>query len=183
MRRVRVVQGASSSTATAGLADQRLREARLGDRAAILALNAAHVAQTSALDAVGLAALLDAAFCALVVDGGASGFLIALDQDAAYASRNFLWFRDRFTRFVYIDRVVVGAAAQGAGWGRGLYQALAARTGPVMLCCEVNLDPPNPGSDAFHAALGFAECGRALLEPGGKTVRYLKRESAAGGTS
>jgi predicted GNAT superfamily acetyltransferase len=183
MRRVRVVQGASSSTATAGLAEPRLRAARVGDRAAILALNAAHEAQTSALDAVGLAVLLDAAFCALVVDGGESGLLIALDQDAAYASPNFLWFRDRFARFVYIDRVVVAGSARGAGWGRGLYDTLAERAGPVMLCCEVNLDPPNPASDAFHASLGFAECGRALLEPGGKTVRYLMRDSGVGNRS
>ena len=36
----------------------------------------------------------------------------------------------------------------------------------------VNLDPPNPGSDAFHAKMGFAQVGCAELAPGGKTARY-----------
>ena len=39
--------------------------------------------------------------------------------------------------------------------------------------CEVNCDPPNPVSDAFHAALGFREIGRARIVERSKTVRYL----------
>ncbi len=42
------------------------------------------------------------------------------------------------------------------------------------MLCEVNHAPPNPGSDAFHARMGFGEIGRAVLS-GGKTVRYLRR--------
>jgi hypothetical protein len=41
--------------------------------------------------------------------------------------------------------------------------------------CEVNADPPNPASDAFHTALGFAEVGSASIHAGSKTVRYLAR--------
>jgi predicted GNAT superfamily acetyltransferase len=40
--------------------------------------------------------------------------------------------------------------------------------------CEVNAEPPNPASDAFHAAMGFAEVGSATLG-GGKQVRYFER--------
>jgi predicted GNAT superfamily acetyltransferase len=43
-----------------------------------------------------------------------------------------------------------------------------------VVCCEVNSDPPNPLSDAFHAALGFREVGRAFLPDRGKSVRYLE---------
>ncbi len=39
--------------------------------------------------------------------------------------------------------------------------------------CEVNLEPPNPVSDAFHEALGFTEVGRAAIHDGKKLVRYL----------
>jgi predicted GNAT superfamily acetyltransferase len=46
------------------------------------------------------------------------------------------------------------------------------------IVCEVNLDPPNPASDAFHAALGFAEVGTAVIDNGDKTVRYLSRRLA-----
>jgi predicted GNAT superfamily acetyltransferase len=39
---------------------------------------------------------------------------------------------------------------------------------------EAPRSPPNPGSDAFHAALGFREVGRAFLADRGKAVRYLE---------
>jgi predicted GNAT superfamily acetyltransferase len=39
----------------------------------------------------------------------------------------------------------------------------------------VNSQPPNPISDAFHAAQGFTEVGTAVIEGGAKTVRYLLR--------
>jgi uncharacterized protein len=42
--------------------------------------------------------------------------------------------------------------------------------------CEVNSDPPNPVSDAFHLAMEFIEVGRAAIRQGSKTVRYLARE-------
>jgi predicted GNAT superfamily acetyltransferase len=47
-----------------------------------------------------------------------------------------------------------------------------------MICCEVNLDPPNPASDAFHASLGFHEIGSAAMS-NGKVVRYLTKVIAA----
>ena len=43
-----------------------------------------------------------------------------------------------------------------------------------ILCCEVNIDPPNPVSDAFHAFFGFVEVGWAFLPDRGKSVRYLE---------
>ena len=49
----------------------------------------------------------------------------------------------------------------------------AGRTGHDIVVCEVNRDPPNPASDAFHAAQGFTEMGQAAIHQGSKTVRYL----------
>ncbi len=108
----------------------------------------------------------------------ADAFLIALDQDAAYRSPNFLWFRKRRTRFVYVDRIVVAEAARGRGLARLLYAGLFTRAvadGHDRVVCEVDVDPPNPGSDALHAALGFIEIGRSTIHGGRKTVRYLER--------
>ncbi len=155
----------------------------LDDLGAVLALNAAHVAETSPLDEAALRALRDQACLAAAVTGpeGLSAFLIALDQDAAYASPNFRWFRERYPRFVYVDRIVTAPAARGRGLARALYEELFARAhaeGHVRIACEVNCLPPNPGSDAFHAALGFSEVGRAEIHGGAKTVRYLLREAA-----
>jgi hypothetical protein len=105
--------------------------------------------------------------------------IIAFDQDAEYDSPNFLWFRSRFTRFVYVDRVVVAPQARGRGYARRLYRALidqASRAGHDKVVCEVNSFPPNPDSDAFHASLGFAEVGTGSIHGGSKRVRYLARQ-------
>ncbi|TAD91394.1 MAG: GNAT family N-acetyltransferase [Alphaproteobacteria bacterium] len=141
----------------------------------VLALNNAFAEETSPLTAERLVELVDIA-CYARGTADASAFLIAFDQDAAYDSPNFLWFRERYPRFVYIDRVVTAAAARGRGLARALYGDLArvarGQTQDILVC-EVNSDPPNPGSDAFHRALGFSEVGSATLADRGKTVRYL----------
>jgi predicted GNAT superfamily acetyltransferase len=69
-------------------------------------------------------------------------------------------------------------SARGHGFARRLYADLFARAGQAghdIVVCEVNSDPPNPASDAFHAAQGFAEVGKAAIHQGSKTVRYLAR--------
>jgi uncharacterized protein len=144
-----------------------------------LALNNAHVKETSLLDEAGLATLLEMAFYACGIDGGASALLIALDQDAPYVNPNFGWFQERFDSFVYIDRVIVADVARGQGIARLLYEdlfAVARAAGQERVVCEVNLDPPNLASDAFHAAMGFEEIGRAAIYGGAKVVRYFERE-------
>jgi predicted GNAT superfamily acetyltransferase len=101
-----------------------------------------------------------------------------MDQDADYASPNFQWFRARYPRFVYVDRIVVAPSARGRGYARLLYRDLfehALRAGHERVVCEVNSRPPNPESDGFHAALGFAEIGSANIHNGSKAVRYLLR--------
>jgi len=147
--------------------------------AGMLALNQAHVTETSPLDLPGMQALIDQAFfVATCGAGGAEAFLLAVDQDADYSSPNFLWFRARYPRFVYIDRVIVAASQRQKGWGRRFYGGLfeaAAAAGHTVVACEVNSEPPNPASDAFHRALGFTEVGSAVLAGRGKTVTYLVR--------
>jgi len=104
---------------------------------------------------------------------------LAFDEGADYDSENFLWFRARYERFVYVDRVVVSPAARGRGLARLLYENLfdrAAAAGYARIVCEVNVDPPNPASDAFHAKLGFAEVGQASIAGGAKAVRYFAHD-------
>lgn len=110
---------------------------------------------------------------------GRAGFLLALDEGADYRNPNFEWFRSRYGRFVYVDRVVIDAAHRGRGLARGLYLDLfahTARTGRSHVVCEVNVEPPNPASNAFHASLGFATVGSARLADRQKVVRYLSKE-------
>lgn len=147
------------------------------DEPAVLALNTLHASELSLLDAAGLKRLLGAAYVARRI-GRLEAFMIAFDQDADYASPNFLWFRERYRRFAYVDRIAVATAARGRGHARRLYEHLfdeARRDGHPVVTCEVNADPPNPASDAFHAALGFRIVGAAAIYGGERSVRYYER--------
>jgi predicted GNAT superfamily acetyltransferase len=81
-------------------------------------------------------------------------------------------------RLCYVDRIVVAPSARGRGCARRLYADVfehAVRAGHDRVVCEVNTIPPNPASDAFHAALGFVEVGTASVHGGSRTVRYLSQ--------
>ncbi|ANN58911.1 GNAT family acetyltransferase [Mesorhizobium loti NZP2037] len=149
-----------------------------GDEADVLALNNEHAAELSWLEAERLSFLLGEAFYARRI-GDLEAFIMTFDQEANYDSPNFIWFRERYERFIYVDRVVVAAHARGRGHARRLYQDLfehAERAGHTLVTCEVNADPPNPVSDAFHAALGFAEVGEAVIHGGKKAVCYYVKQ-------
>ncbi len=90
---------------------------------ALLALNNAHAVELSWLEPARLAHMVAEAFLAERI-GQADALLLAFDQDADYDSPNFLWFRERYPRFVYVDRIVVASAARGRGHARRLYQLL-----------------------------------------------------------
>jgi predicted GNAT superfamily acetyltransferase len=152
---------------------------------AILLLNNAHAEELSLLSAEALERMIATAFCARRVGDG-DAFLLTFDQDADYSSPNFLWFRERYKRFVYVDRIVVAPQARGRGLARLLYEDLfaqARQAGHDRVCCEVDAEPPNPASDAFHGALGFKEVGQAAIHGGAKTVRYFCRSLQAKGLS
>jgi uncharacterized protein len=143
---------------------------------ALCNLNNDHAEELSYADACRFRKLLEQSFFAAAINEF-DAFLIAFDQRADYDSANFLWFRDRFLKFVYIDRVVTAPAARGRGHAAALYDALfqAARAaGHTLAVCEVNEFPPNLASDAFHTRLGFVQAGSAEL-PGGKKVRYFAK--------
>ena len=144
----------------------------------LLDLNNEFEAETSRLTDESLRELVGQACHASCVVPGPSGMLIALDETAHYVNDNFSWFSSRFDRFVYVDRIIIAAAAQGRRLANRLYEELfeeARGSGQVRIVCEINSDPPNPKSDAFHARLGFEPIGEAVLADRGKTVRYLEK--------
>ncbi len=143
----------------------------------LLALNNAHAVELSHLEPDRLADLIGRAFVALAQEDG-QALLISFDQAADYDSPNFQWFRGRFDRFGYVDRVVVSPAARGRGYARLFYEDLFQRAraaGHERIVCEINSEPPNPASDAFHEALGFVEVGAGVIYGGAKSVRYMSR--------
>jgi len=105
-------------------------------------------------------------------------FLLAMEEQAEYDSLNFLWFKEHYDRFVYIDRVVVGEAHRRAGLGAALYADLLewARGRTPRLACEVNVRPANEPSLRFHERLGFAPVGTQETDGGRKTVSLMTRE-------
>lgn len=153
----------------------QIRDAVDADFGCILGLNDAEVAQTSTMDRARLSELdrLAALHWVAHLDGRVVAFLLAMREGAAYDSENYRWFAARYPRFLYVDRIVVDAAHAGQGIGARLYRQLfdhARANGIAQVACEYNLEPPNPGSRAFHARFGFAEVGRQQVAGGRKTV-------------
>lgn len=97
-------------------------------------------------------------------------FCVTFAPGAPYQSSNYKWFSDRYDDFVYLDRIAVSSEHQNKGYGAAMYKALeqlmiSDGVTPV-LTCEVNLQPPNPGSLRFHHRLGFSEVGQHKSKPG-----------------
>jgi predicted GNAT superfamily acetyltransferase len=134
----------------------------------LVRLNNRNVPAVSPSDVGGMSALLAASEAAIaVVDEAAPsivlGFALLFRAGADYASENFRWFEARGGAFLYVDRIVVDDDSQNTGAGRLLYDRIfdhARGLGLGEVTCEVNVEPPNPGSMRFHERLGFSEVGR-----------------------
>jgi hypothetical protein len=166
------------------MSDLVIRPPTAADRTWLRAANNAEVPNVNHLDDADLSALLAQAALVRIAAraAGPLGTVVAFAPGADYASANYRWFCRRYPAFLYVDRVVVDPQARGRGVGRALYDAViaAAEAGHGgRVTCEVNLDPPNPGSMAFHARLGFREVARR--DNDGKTVAMLLRGPDADG--
>lgn len=161
----------------------RFRDARRDDLSRLTALNAAAVPHVNGVPCEFFECFRpEAAYFRIAEregegDGGRIGaFLLALGPDADYDSPHFLWFRERYESFLYIDRIVVDAAVRGLGLGTLFYRDLervAHERGVPRLTCEVNLRPANEGSLRFHRRYGFEEVGRLESHGGAKEVALM----------
>lgn len=166
--------------------NQSIRPAAAADLGALWAINDAATPGVGAVTETELARLVAlpeaTTFVAADADDAPLGFLLLMAPGADYHSPNYRWFEDRLARgdgkaFVYVDRIAVAAAARGRRIGEALYESAfaAAPAGAVVIACEVNTLPPNPGSMRFHGRLGFEQVGAAVHAPGEKEVAYLER--------
>ncbi len=156
-----------------------VREAAAGDEAFILALNAASTPAVAEMPADLYRDIARWAYRVLIAEAGGepAGFLILIRPGSAYPSDNYGWFEEQFDNHLYIDRIAVSGSAKGLGVGRALYEEalrLAADLGEQRLTAEVNEEPPNPESMAFHARLGFRHL-MSRPSRSGKVVAMVER--------
>ena len=161
-----------------------IRDITRADLYAVLALNQSEVPHVGGLEMIALQDFQATAvyFRAATSDEGEIlAFLVGLGPGADYASLNYRWFSERYEKFAYIDRIAVAENARRRGIAAALYEdfAEASRSWSPMLCCEVNLLPPNPGSMAFHERLGFSRAGTLETQGGAKKVALLVKDLAA----
>ena len=141
-----------------------LRPISSADHDRVLAWNEAHVELLAPLDEDRLRTLLGWADRGSVIHAGGRdlGFVLTFASGTAYDSANYRWFSERYGAFYYLDRVVVDPSVRRTGLGTRVYDEIEERArslAPVM-CHEVNLDPPNEPSLAFHRRRGYVEVGQ-----------------------
>lgn len=135
-----------------------LRPISQADVPAVLGLNHLHVELLSPLDAQRLMWLVGVSDHADVVevDEGVVGFVVTMAPGSDYDSDNYRWFASRYGEsFYYLDRIVIAEEMRRRGLAGFVYDAMedvARRFGRMTL--EVNVDPPNHGSLAFHERRG-----------------------------
>ncbi|NIR32491.1 MAG: GNAT family N-acetyltransferase [Gammaproteobacteria bacterium] len=113
-------------------------------------------------------------------EGRVVGFLAGLAPAMPHTSQYFRWFRERYSDFIYIDRVVVSPESRRLGVAARLYGDMETTFGErvSMLACEVNLVPRNEPSLRFHARMGFRSIGTLETENGTKQVSLLVKRLA-----
>ena len=144
-----------------------IRDVREHELDLVLALNNAAGPGILPMDAAKLAYFWENAdyFRVAEKDGLLAGFLVGLGQDAEHDSPNFLWFRDRYPEFLYIDRIVIASTRRGAGVGRVFYgdvQSFAEVRVP-RLAAEVFLEGSSHPALLFHGSFGFREMGQHVM--------------------
>jgi uncharacterized protein len=160
----------------------RIRELERRDHERVLQLNQASVQELSALDEQRLAYILELAHRALVAasdDGDILAFACAIAPGTDYDSLNYTTLATTFESFLYLDRIAVAASARRQGLGAALYDVMEAAATPFgRMVCDVNIEPRNDASLAFHAERGYREVGE-LAHGDVKTVALMSKELGA----
>lgn len=156
---------------------QLLRPIEARDVAVVLSLNEANVELLAPMDEARLTRLRGWAERADVIccDGQVAGFVLTFAPGTPYDSANYRWFGERFADgFHYLDRIVLDTRFRRRGLGNAVYDAIERDARAAgWLTLEVNVDPPNEPSLAFHRGRGYVEVGR-LGKPDGAVSLMAK---------
>ena len=150
-----------------------VRNIEIADLPRVLEINNANAPGVSEITMIDLVTDLKNSLHALAIDneqGDVCAFCITFDPTAPDAGDNHRWFAERYKSFVYLDRIAIDSNYQNRGLGAVLYQSVEHHmlnsAEHSLLCCEVNLEPPNPGSLRFHKRIGFTEVGQHSPQQG-----------------
>lgn len=157
-----------------------IRDVREHELDSVLALNNAAGSTILPLDSNSVRKFYNEAvyFRVAEAEDHLAGFLVALRENADYGSGNFLWFRDHYAQFLYIDRIVVARPYRGAGLGRVFYADVTsfAEVRVPLLACEVFLEPRDDIALLFHGTYGFHEVGQQTMANVERRVSLLARD-------
>ena len=114
-------------------------------------------------------------FRVIKVKNNIAGFLIALTPGKDYHSLNYKWFEQKYSQFMYVDRIVIDPSFQSRGLGRAFYDDLKifSQLYTPIITCEVNLKPKNDESLFFHKKYGFEQVGTQKTNGGKKEVSLM----------
>ena len=158
-----------------------VRNIEIADLPRVLEINNVNTPGVSELTFTELETDLENSLHALAIDneqGEVCAFCITFDPGAPDAGDNHRWFAERYESFVYLDRIAIDSNHQNRGLGAVLYQSVELHmldsAQHSLLCCEVNLEPPNPGSLRFHQRIGFMEIGRVTQQLNYSVCMFVK---------
>jgi predicted GNAT superfamily acetyltransferase len=158
-----------------------VRDIETADLVRVLEINNANTPGVSELTMSELETDIKNCLHALAIEnelGEVCAFCITFDPGAPDAGDNHRWFAERYESFVYLDRIAIDSNHQNRGLGALLYQSVEQRMLALaehsLLCCEVNLEPPNQGSLRFHHRIGFTEVGQHSPQQGYVVSLLLK---------
>lgn len=163
-----------------GAGGVQVRAARDADLAAVHAINETAVPHVNSISRERFREFTREAayFRVALVDGDVVGYLVAFAPGAGYDSVNFLWFRQRYRDFMYIDRIAVAEQARRHRVASTLYRDFFRFAGrrTRLVTCEVNTRPANTASMNFHEHFGFRPVGTQETDGGDKTVCLMTVE-------
>jgi uncharacterized protein len=132
------------------------------ERPDVIALNDRHAHLTAPMDDARLGYLTDVGTVEVIRhEDRFAGFVVTMAGDAAYDSGNFGWFAERYDAFGYLDRIVIHEDFRRRGLAGLVYDEVEDRVAQraPLLALDVNSDPPNVESLAFHARRGYQQVG------------------------
>ncbi len=156
-----------------------IRPLRPDDLGRVLEINQANTPEVGSIDSERLAFIYDEAAIRLGTAIGVQlvGFTLVLAPGSKYDSVNYRWFQSNQSDCWYLDRVAITAEYRRRGLGARLYRRVfeeLEETPARSLGLEVNVDPPNPASMAFHERLGFDLLAQQTTDYGAVVAMMLR---------